>query len=467
MYSITKQSFYRYLKCPSWIAHEVRGENREHVLRTRVQDDALLQEQERKIIARRQSVEVIAENAGEAHEKTLALMKQGAVSIYGGTLIHGHWVAQPDVFERVSGTSMFGDYYYVACDIKRSRHLKEEYCLQGSFYAEVLRLVQGMKPKQGYIMRPDGSVEAYVLDDYLTKFHLTLDGIERIIQGLHEPHFLTSDCKQSPWFEECKQETFAADDLSRLNRIWRSEVSALNNAGIMTVKQLSQQNPDLIARQVHGISAERLYFLILSAQALCAGTPRILGPIDFPQDDRALIIDIEADPLRDLHYLFGVLDIYSGGEDFCVFLAHQEGEERAAWESFVRFMQTRPGIPVYHYGWYEQDVFRLMSERYGAPEGFLEDLMARSVDVLERLRESVIFPLPFYSLKDIAQHLGFRWRHDDASGLNSILWYEDWLKTGKKESLQDVLDYNEDDVRATWFVCQWAQQHTRHRLKND
>lgn len=82
----------------------------------------------------------------------------------------------------------------------------------------------------------------------------------------------------------------------------------------------------------------------------------------------------------------------------------------------------------------------------------------RSVDVLERLREAVIFPLSFYSLKDIAQFLGFRWRHDDASGLNSVLWYEDWLRTGNREMLNDVLRYNEDDVRATWVVRQWAKQ---------
>jgi uncharacterized protein len=99
-----------------------------------------------------------------------------------------------------------------------------------------------------------------------------------------------------------------------------------------------------------------------------------------------------------------------------------------------------------------------MAERYGAPEGFVDELAERSVDVLERLREAIIFPLSFYSLKDIAQFLGFRWRHDDASGLNSVLWYEEWLTTGNRELLDDVLRYNEDDVRATWVVAEWARK---------
>ena len=457
---ITKQSFYRYLKCPSWIAHEARGEFRDNQLRMRVQDDALLQEQERKILVNRKSTEVVAESEEESFAKTIELMKQGVPSIYEGTLIHGHWIAKPDLLERVSGSSVFGDYYYVACDIKRSRHLKEEYCIQGSFYAEVLRYVQGVKPKQGYVMRPEGAVEAYALDEYAIKFQLTLDGIERILQGVDEPHFLTSDCKQSPWFDECKRETLAADDLSRLNRVWRSEVTALMNAGITTVTQLAAQNPDLLARNVHGVTPDRLHFLILGAKTLLSGEPLVLGAIDFPDGDEALIVDIEADPLRDLHYLFGVLDVHAGGDEFHAFLAKKEDEEKAAWDAFVAFMQSRPGLPVYHYGWYEQDVFRLMAERHGAPEGFAEDLASRSVDLLERLREAVIFPLSFYSLKDIAQYLGFRWRHDDASGLNSVLWYEDWLTTGNVDVLNDILFYNEDDVRATWFVREWAKKKT-------
>ena len=237
-------------------------------------------------------------------------------------------------------------------------------------------------------------------------------------------------------------------------------MTALMNAGITTVTQLAAQNPDLLARNVHGVTPDRLHFLILGAKTLLSGEPLVLGAIDFPDGDEALIVDIEADPLRDLHYLFGVLDVNAGGDEFHAFLAKKEDEEKAAWDAFVAFMQSRPGLPVYHYGWYEQDVFRLMAERHGAPEGFAEDLASRSVDLLERLREAVIFPLSFYSLKDIAQYLGFRWRHDDASGLNSVLWYEDWLTTGNVDVLNDILFYNEDDVRATWFVREWAKKKT-------
>jgi uncharacterized protein len=256
----------------------------------------------------------------------------------------------------------------------------------------------------------------------------------------------------------CKKETIASDHLSRLNRIWRSEVKALEHAGILTVRNLAVQNADLLTHRVHGVTRERLDFLIRGAGALIRGKPDVVGTINLPDSSDALVVDIEADPLRDLHYLFGVLDVHGKNAEFKTFLAAREDEERAAWELFVAFIQARPGIPVYHYGWFEQDVFRLMANRYGAPEGFVDDLAERSVDVLERLREAIIFPLSFYSLKDIAQFLGFRWRHDDASGLNSVLWYEEWLTTGNRALLDDVIQYNEDDVQATWIVAEWARK---------
>jgi predicted RecB family nuclease len=453
---ITEHSFYQYLKCPSWVAHDAKAGHREDALRRRLQEDGLLPEMERKLLAARKVVEIVEEDMDDACLRTLEEMKKGAQTIYRGVLTHGHFVARPDILERVEGRSEFGDYYYVACDIKRSRHLKEEYKLQGCFYAEVLGLIQGLKPVQGYVMRQSGEIESYLLSEVATRYHLTLDAIERILDGLDEPHFLTSDCKQSPWFHECKKDALACDDLSRLNRIWRSEVRELQEAGFQSVTDLAALHPDLVASKVPGVSRDRLEFLHLQARAIASGRHQVLRPVDLPPGDLALVVDVESDPLRDAHYLFGVLEINGKDEKYHAFLAKDPKDERQAWEQFVQFIRGYIGTPIYHYGWSEQEVFKSLGDKYGTDREVMAMLEEQSVDLLVRLRESVVFPLSFYSLKDIAQYIGFRWRHDDASGLNSVLWFEEWLKSGNKTSLQDVIDYNEDDVRATWALRNWA-----------
>ncbi len=403
----------------------------------------------------------VQQDIEELFAATLEEMKKGTPTIYGGVLIHGRFVATPDLLERVEGRSNLGKYYYVACDIKRSSRLKEEYRLQGCFYAELLNLIQGTRPLQGYIMHPNKEVEPYLLEETAVKYRLTLDAIERIMDGEDEPHFLTSDCKQSPWFSTCKSESLECDSLSRLNRIWRSEVKELEAAGLKTVTDFARLHIDLIAGRVTGITRDRLEFLHLQARALLENRHLKVGSVDLPESSLALIVDVESDPLRDVHYLFGVLEKGDGIDVYHSFLAKDPKDERRAWEDFVAFMKNYPGVPIYHYGWSEQTTFKELGEKYATPVETLQMLEEQGVDLLIRLREAVVFPLSFYSLKDIAQFLGFKWRHSDASGLNSVLWFNEWLTKGDEGALKDIIEYNEDDVRATLMLKEWAEKHLK------
>jgi predicted RecB family nuclease len=454
---ITDKTFYKYLKCPSWISHEMAadGHFRDPLLE-RLQDDGMLKGKELELLKDRAVEEVTLDDIDEATQKTIELMKQGVETIYRGVLIHEHWVAQPDILERVEGNSEFGDWYYVACDMKRSRHLKDEYKFQGSFYAEILSNIQGVKPVNGYILRADKSVESYSVEEFETQFHLTLDAIEDILDGNKEAHFLTSSCKQSPFFSECTQEALACEDLSVINRIWRKEMHALEDAGIGTIELLANASVDDLSK-VQDITMDRLYFL--QQQAISHADNKVIrmGEIDLPEEDGvALVVDIESDPLRDADYLFGVLLVKGDEQTYHAFLAKDPSEEERAWLDFIEFLKPYISANLYHYGWYEEEVFRRMGEKYGVPDDVKKMFEENMIDVLVRMREKVIFPMSFYSLKDVAKFMGFSWRHPEASGLNSVLWYDKWIVDGDKQALQDIVDYNEDDVRATWLVRNWA-----------
>lgn len=457
---ITKQSFYRYAKCPSWIAHDARSAQAEDALRIRLQEDGLLPEVERSLLAKRGTIvaEVTADDADEAMQQTLRFMHEGVQTIYRPMLMLDASLACPDFLERVQGKSQFGDYYYVACDIKRSRSVKPEYKLQGCFYADVLAMIQKTKPVQGYVMNSRGEIQSYMLAEAEVEYQLSLDAIRRILVGEDEPHFLTSDCKQSPWFSACKTEAVTCDDISRINRIWRSEADALRGAGFATVTEFAQTHPDLVFGKVSGITRERLTFLHMQARALMTGEITVLRAPELPPSHQCLVVDVESDPLRDADYLFGVLIVEGDKAEYRSFLAKHPEDERQAWEGFVAFIRSYIGYPIYHYGWSEQDIFRRMGEKYGTDPEVLSLLEEQGVDLLVRLRDSVVFPLSFYSLKDIAQHLGFSWRREDASGLNSVLWYERWLTAQDEGALRDVVLYNEDDVRATLHLVRWAER---------
>jgi uncharacterized protein len=68
------------------------------------------------------------------------------------------------------------------------------------------------------------------------------------------------------------------------------------------------------------------------------------------------------------------------------------------------------------------------------------------------------WPLGSYGIKAIAQHLGFNWRDETPSGALSIQWYNDFLSTGDESYLNRVLEYNEDDCKATMVVKDYLKR---------
>lgn len=459
--TITEKTFYQFLKCPTWVYFDAQEIKHEHdALLERLMDDGLLPEVQREVLRGRSFVEVDVEDQEEACLRTLELMKAGEQTILRGTLAHGHWVGHPDILERVEGQSRFGSYYYVACDIKRDRQLKDVYKFQGAFYAELLWRVQNVHPTRGYVLTPDGAVLSYDLEPLAAEFHLNLEEIERILAGQRPPHFLTSGCKQSPWFKECRNASLSCDDLSLINRVWRSEVAALRQAGLDSTTALAASNPDLLAAQIPTISRDRLYFLRTQAVSLLEGRTIVMNSIAFPPAREEIYFDVESDPLRDFDFLFGVLRLDKSGEEYRSFVADRLEKEEEVWRSFLTYLSEHREAVIYHFGWYEIEVMRRLGVRYDCQEVVERIVTDQMRDLLMLIRDAIIFPLYFYSLKDIARLLGFSWREAGVSGLNVVFLFEQFLKTRRRQILTRIITYNEDDCRATALVKKWSAEQT-------
>lgn len=463
---ITEKTFYHYIKCPNWVffrANGKTGSEPHDPLLDRLVDDGMLPEYERLLISDREDVvEVKSEDPDDAFRETLEFMREGRETIYNATLIHGHWVGSPNILAKVEGRSDLGDYYYVASDIKRARKMRDEYKLQGCFYAELLSRIQKVKPVQGYVITPDKEILSYLIEEFEVDFKLNLHEIERIIAGDRPSHILTSGCKQSPWFETCRGEAQECNDLSILNRVWREEVVALQKAGYTTIDQLAAASVPELGHKVKDVRPFRLEILHDQAVAITKDMFIIREAVDLPKAKTELYFDIESDPLRDFDYLFGVLEVTDGKETYYSFVAKNPEDEGKAWKEFTHFIEAYIDAPIYHYGWFEREVVDRFVAKYGASEFAIEALERNMIDILYILRPAVVFPLSFYALKDIARYIGFEWRDPEASGLNSILWFEGYLANKRKTSLlKRVIEYNEDDVRATYVLKKWLAKHAR------
>ncbi|TAL20490.1 TM0106 family RecB-like putative nuclease [Patescibacteria group bacterium] len=458
---ITASTFYQYLACPLQLWFELHEKKKKKGKVSEIQKK-LFERGRAHETALAKSLGLTAatvelEDRDEAFTRTLELMKEGKM-IYQGTLLDGTWIGRPDFLVPKRGKSRLGGHHYTVMDAKLAREVTDEHRFQLAFYALLLEKIQGVRPRYAAIINVEREEIRVDINEFLDEFHLTLAEIEKILAGEKPAPFLSSSCKESPWFGACVAEALACNDLSLLHKLRRSEYEKFRNAGIRTIKNLVDADLRVLPNRLAGISLARIERLRQQATALWEDTHIVHDTPELPETKVEVYYDVESDPLAspERHYLHGALVSKKGKLDrsaYRAFLVRNPREEGRAWLRFCVFIQKLPKEAViYHYGRYEHQVIRELTARYGAPPPALSRL-AEMIDLQKVTQRSVIFPVTFYSLKDIAKYLGFRWRHKEASGLNSIQWYNNWREqagsAGGKKMLRDILEYNEDDVRAT------------------
>ena len=462
-YKLTGEHFYKFFQCPHWIWYDVYGDQAKKgkipPLIEMIHQDGLKHEKE--IIKSRKFEEIKPElfrDLDEAFLATMELMKQGK-NIYHGVLMEGDWVGIPDLLEAREGKSNLGDHYYVVYDVKSGRDIRDEYKFQLVFYSLILERLQGVLPRDAYIINADGEERSFMVDDFVEQFHLTRQRIEQILEGEKPPPFLKSGCKHSPWYSLCVEDTRGCDDVSLIYRLSQNDQRRLYDIDIHTVKELAAADLDHLRSRLEDWPFDKVLRIYNQAQALVSGEPMILKKGEFPAVENEIYFDIESDPTETIDYLLGILARHSSGKsEYKCFLAKDKSEEGKNWREFLDFLESLDDFVIYHYSYYEREVFSRLGQKYGISRALEDKFKNNTIDLHLAVVEAVILPLYFYSLKDVAQYLGFKWSAEDAGGAESVVWYNEWLETGDQKIMDKIIKYNEDDVRATLFVKEWLEK---------
>jgi uncharacterized protein len=153
--------------------------------------------------------------------------------------------------------------------------------------------------------------------------------------------------------------------------------------------------------------------------------------------------------------------------------------ERAAFECTVDFIVERrardPGMHVYHYAPYEPTAFGRLAQRYGTREEEVDQLFRDDVlvDLFRVVRQSVRVGVESYSIKRLEPLYGLDRAIDLKDAGSSIVAFEGWLELGADEAaaqgpaiLQQIADYNRDDVVSTLALRDWLEAQ-RSALERD
>jgi len=469
---LTATHFYKFFQCPHWIWYDIYADSARKkevsplldiIYKGSIQDGA------NALGAHKKFEELKPEqyrDLEEAYLATLELMHQGK-NIYHGVLMTEDWVGMPDLLEARPGKSELGDFQYVAYDIQRTLDLKDEQKFPLVFYSLILEKIQGVRPAEAYVIDPSGAERAFAVGDFVEQFHIVRGDIERILNGEKPAPFLKSSCKRTPWYALCLEGSEGCNDVSLVYRLSQADQRRLYSIGIHTVTELVNADAEELRGKLEDWQYDKIVRFQNQARVLIDGNPLVLRKSTFPTVATEIYFDIESDPTRGVDYLFGLLirDTATGTTKYEYLVAEDPKDEAATWVMFLDRLATWEDFVIYHYAFYEKMVFDRLALRHGASAQLTQKFHEHSVDLHQKTIDSVMLPLYFYTLKDVAKYLGYAWSDPDAGGAESVGWYDQWLKTGNRESLERIIRYNEDDVRATLLLRDWlaSQKPTKKR----
>ena len=134
---------------------------------------------------------------------------------------------------------------------------------------------------------------------------------------------------------------------------------------------------------------------------------------------------------------------------------------RTIWRSLLSILQGIDNPVLIHYGAYETSFLKRLAGRYLssiADTTYVEALIKRAINLLSITYSQIYFPTYSNGLKEVARHLGFQWSHPSASGLQSVIWRQQWEATTDPSIKQTIITYNKEDCEALELVTRAVER---------
>jgi len=330
-------------------------------------------------------------------------------------------VGQPDFL------ILDGDGYLIR-DSKLSRRIDEEHhpeiLLQVQLYAWLYEKSCGSPPKALQVHSGIGEIVPVLYDGGVA----ALAGLERLLAVMqskdefYEP-VGWSKCNGCGFKEGCWARAVADADVALVPDIDQNLARTLHVAGTRSRSDLLAnfdaaslgqfKRPFGNREQRVGKRSERI---LQFAEAMENRTERILAAPAIPQVPNHVMFDLEGMPPHldelDKIYLWG-MQVY--GEKPSEFTHSVSGfgpdGDREGWMVFLemanRIFEAYGDIPFVHWAVYERTYLRRYVDRYGDVNGVAARVETNLLDLLRVTQDSIVLPLPSYSLKVVEGHVGY------------------------------------------------------------
>ena len=315
------------------------------------------------------------------------------------------------------------------------------------------------------------------------------------------------ECLDCPFSRYCEEQLEAIDDVSLARFTNLDQQLLLAEHGVTTRAQLAHLDPararqarrraltphvDLAREDLLGRAIDKLDDLIYRARAHSRGTSLRIGAASTGCPTADVEVDIDMESYDDATYLWGayvtlnrpVVGVTAGYHHFVTWEAlTPETEARVfarfwSWFDQLRERCHEQEVTVAGYCFWAQAEDGAMNRAvaYKLTDGptnadldeFRRAVPPEWLDLHDLAKAQIQTEGPL-GLKQLAGGAGFHWRDVHPSGEASMLWYE--VARGEDAhaalSRQRILDYNEDDCRATKALRDWLNGPARTLAHRD
>ena len=495
MIYITASKLYDYIQCPHRVWRDIYGPKEEKIKEinpfVQMLWDKGIGHEENVISEIGKCLDLSRGSLEERFEKTIKAMKNKTSLIYQGVLRYENLLGIPDLLKKLP------DNTYMPIDIKsgmglegvneeqaKEGKLKKHYAVQLCLYNDLLKKLDFTTHNNGKIIDINGDEIEYDLvssigvktkETWWELYERIKKHVDFLLknQDKNKPA-MAGICKLCPWHDSCKKWCVEKKDLTNIFYLGRSNRDRINKDLLIettdefleidvedVMKQKEAEKKDGNKEFLYRIGKDSLLKSIKRAKILYqTKKPVTYDLITFPKVSYELFFDIEGDPTQDFVYLHGVYERNGSKERFIDFTAIEISKEaeKEVWQKFWEYINSLPkdDFAVYYYSHYEKTTYKKLQNRYPDVisleklEVFFEN--PKVIDLYKIIQKETDWPVESYSLKALATYLGFNWRDETPSGALSIQWFNKYLETKDESILKRILEYNEDDCKATMIL---------------
>ena len=459
--SLSASEIYKLMSDPFWIWCQFHAPKEEAIVIKDRYLDLLFEKGkifEKNLVAKNYPnfVKVTPEYGEEAISRTIELMMAGVDVIYQPFFQSESESLKGKgdlLIKDTTHKSKLGDYHYKVLEIKNSKEVRTYHKLQTACYNFMLSLMQGYLPEEITIILKDKKeiVDYKKIEKEFKKYvQLWRD----IRDGKVIPLPSGIDKTDTPWHDYANKILLQSNDMTLLPGVGKAYRARVQQAfGINSINELSGISENALVELFDSSIGKSIY-----NHAKAYNSKKYIPINENPHIDRrkrSLYFDIETsdevsktDPPHT--YLIGLWD--KELDKFVYFLGKGKKDEEKIWEDFLDYIGNLKEAYLYHWASYEQDMIDETIKQYPKLALRLKELKKSCVDLLEVVKSNYYIPVPTYSIKKVAPYLGFNWRQKNVGAFESMVLYWDWLENPDEETIQKVLDYNEDDCLAMAYI---------------